>query len=220
LQGGFAKLYKVSNGGAMTTLKRIFAAALLILGTSIAQATVINVDFSDVITPVYPGEVFNPIESKGFQIEGIGPKVSGSSSGVYLETFAGGSMFMSRIDGASFDLLQMDIFVDDPTDSLRGWYYASYANSFAITARDSGNNIIASIDISWMDATGWRTIQFDSSWSNIATLELGMLDNCCNEVAFGEFNNITVNVVPIPSAVWLFGSALAGLGWMRCKKTF
>jgi hypothetical protein len=26
-----------------------------------------------------------------------------------------------------------------------------------------------------------------------------------------------VNVVPIPAAVWLFGSALAGLGWLRRK---
>jgi hypothetical protein len=27
------------------------------------------------------------------------------------------------------------------------------------------------------------------------------------------------SVVPIPAAVWLFGSALAGLGWMRRKQT-
>jgi hypothetical protein len=31
--------------------------------------------------------------------------------------------------------------------------------------------------------------------------------------------SITANVVPIPAAVWLFGSALAGLGWMRRRKT-
>jgi hypothetical protein len=29
----------------------------------------------------------------------------------------------------------------------------------------------------------------------------------------------TVSTVPIPAAVWLFGSALAGLGWMRRKQT-
>jgi hypothetical protein len=28
-----------------------------------------------------------------------------------------------------------------------------------------------------------------------------------------------VSAVPIPAAVWLFGSALAGLGWMRRKQT-
>jgi hypothetical protein len=30
----------------------------------------------------------------------------------------------------------------------------------------------------------------------------------------------TVTAVPLPPAVWLFGSALAGLGWMRRRKTF
>jgi hypothetical protein len=32
-------------------------------------------------------------------------------------------------------------------------------------------------------------------------------------------DTITLNVVPIPASVWLFGSALAGLGWMRRKQT-
>ena len=29
----------------------------------------------------------------------------------------------------------------------------------------------------------------------------------------------SITAVPIPAAVWLFGSALAGLGWMRRKQT-
>jgi hypothetical protein len=28
-----------------------------------------------------------------------------------------------------------------------------------------------------------------------------------------------VSAVPIPAAAWLFGSALAGLGWLRRKQT-
>jgi hypothetical protein len=31
--------------------------------------------------------------------------------------------------------------------------------------------------------------------------------------------SLTVSYVPVPAAVWLFGSALAGLGWMRRKQT-
>jgi hypothetical protein len=30
---------------------------------------------------------------------------------------------------------------------------------------------------------------------------------------------IAYNIVPIPAAVWLFGSALAGLGWIRRRQT-
>lgn len=29
---------------------------------------------------------------------------------------------------------------------------------------------------------------------------------------------VTISAVPVPAAVWLFGSALAGLGWMRRKQ--
>ena len=32
-----------------------------------------------------------------------------------------------------------------------------------------------------------------------------------------EVDNIVVNVVPIPAAAWLFGSALAGLAFLRRK---
>jgi len=31
-------------------------------------------------------------------------------------------------------------------------------------------------------------------------------------------DNLTINAVPVPAAVWLFGSALAAFGWMRRKK--
>jgi hypothetical protein len=36
-------------------------------------------------------------------------------------------------------------------------------------------------------------------------------------VVIGIIN--TISVIPIPAAVWLFGSALAGLGWIRRKQT-
>jgi hypothetical protein len=35
----------------------------------------------------------------------------------------------------------------------------------------------------------------------------------------GQFANLELTLVPIPAAVWLFGSALAGLGFIRRRKT-
>jgi hypothetical protein len=35
----------------------------------------------------------------------------------------------------------------------------------------------------------------------------------------GYVTGVTASQVPIPAAVWLFGSALAGLGWLRRKQT-
>lgn len=36
--------------------------------------------------------------------------------------------------------------------------------------------------------------------------------------AFGEMMTFQVAPVPVPAGVWLFGSALGLLGWMRRKK--
>jgi hypothetical protein len=33
------------------------------------------------------------------------------------------------------------------------------------------------------------------------------------------YSSFSITAIPIPAAVWLFGSALAGLGWMRRKQT-
>ena len=39
-----------------------------------------------------------------------------------------------------------------------------------------------------------------------------------DEYAYLTSGTVTASAVPIPAAVWLFGSALAGLGWMRRKQ--
>lgn len=38
-----------------------------------------------------------------------------------------------------------------------------------------------------------------------------------DSVTFGSIE-VTVTPIPVPAAVWLFGSALGLLGWMRRKK--
>jgi hypothetical protein len=48
-------------------------------------------------------------------------------------------------------------------------------------------------------------------WYNIGGIGYGS--------AFDPIATAWSVVVPIPAAVWLFGSALAGLGWMRRKQT-
>jgi hypothetical protein len=54
-------------------------------------------------------------------------------------------------------------------------------------------------------------------WLNIVSLEMSAYapDGFVGIMV----DNIVVSSVPIPTAAWLFGSALAGLGWMRCKQT-
>jgi hypothetical protein len=48
------------------------------------------------------------------------------------------------------------------------------------------------------------------------------LNASCTQAVVGpelrEFISGSITAVPIPTAVWLFGSAMAGLGWMRRKQ--
>jgi hypothetical protein len=43
------------------------------------------------------------------------------------------------------------------------------------------------------------------------------VDNVSFDTLSITVDNINATVVPVPAAVWLFGSALAGLGWLRRK---
>lgn len=49
------------------------------------------------------------------------------------------------------------------------------------------------------------------------TVVLG--DALGDAIAFATLSDsVAVSAVPVPAAVWLFGSALAGLGWLRRKQ--
>jgi hypothetical protein len=61
-------------------------------------------------------------------------------------------------------------------------------------------------------------------WLNVTSVTFSARTIFCTSFCFVsaglEIDNIVVGAaVPIPAAVWLFGSALGGLGWMRRRKT-
>jgi hypothetical protein len=116
---------------------------------------------------------------------------------------------MEKVSGETFDLLSFDLgsyltsgAVDQIT--ITGFYagggQASKAFNFAPNAG------MTSFTLAAADA---------ALFSNLESIEFGtsMLGGA------GIIDNITVSAVPIPAAVWLFGSALAGLGWFRRKQT-
>ena len=78
-----------------------------------------------------------------------------------------------------------------------------------------------------LEGTPGMAINFGSSLTNVgAVIQItGFIESFCVDAMCSDSTEVyrsitsgTVSSVPIPAAVWLFGSALAGLGWLRRKQ--
>lgn len=72
----------------------------------------------------------------------------------------------------------------------------------------------------WSYVAGQNKVVFDSTWTDLSKVSIrgGLVYDYTYDTYFGgrvEIDNVVLNVVPIPAAVWLFGSALAGLAGYR-----
>jgi hypothetical protein len=64
-------------------------------------------------------------------------------------------------------------------------------------------------------------ISFDGSWTGLVSVDIVVATVADGHQPFDAFaiDNVAVNVVPIPAAVWLFASGLGLLGWLRRRQT-
>ena len=106
---------------------------------------------------------------------------------------------IERAGGGAFAIDSLDYFLD--TDS-NGW------TEIRGTLAGGGTTFLTAVTVGTGDWLNLESVTFRAEGNGFGS-------------GFGtvEIDNISVNAVPIPAAVWLFGSALAGLGWMRRKQT-
>jgi hypothetical protein len=83
---------------------------------------------------------------------------------------------------------------------------------------ESGGTVMQYINIASGAA---QLFAFDGAWSGLTSVDIEIYlypDSlvCCYPFAIDD---VTLQTVPIPTAAWLFCSALAGLGWLRRKQT-
>jgi hypothetical protein len=68
-------------------------------------------------------------------------------------------------------------------------------------------------------------VELDGPLTNLGgsvSIVVGVCAQSCENWGIGLTRNVTygqLTAVPLPPAVWLFGSALAGLGWVRRKES-
>jgi hypothetical protein len=184
-----------------TGMKNLIAAVLL-LGSISVNAT--TIDFEEYASEL--GNTFSVVESQGFHFQKAGGDIFIGynedndpllhlSSGADQDTL----VEMTAISGGAFNLVALDFTILHPLDPLtiRGNFMGGGAIEFVLPTYTGA----------------FDDYYLDSSWVNLESVEF------MSGTGSATLDNIVVSAVPIPAAVWLFGSALAGLGWMRRKKS-
>lgn len=192
-------------------MKKLLVALLLAL-PGIAFAAPVTIDFEEFSLGTSPVGLGDPLQSKGYDFTGTvllsnmsvitgnsGSNSWGGTTGVVpgQDGFGGTArIIMERTDGLAFAILSVDIFQD--TDG------AGFTSISGSTTTGVANLAVPIGTGDWLDLV---TITIHSEG---------------NGFGFGyattEIDNIVVRAVPIPAAVWLFGSALGLLGWIRKPK--
>jgi hypothetical protein len=121
---------------------------------------------------------------------------------------------VTHSSGNLFNLKSLDMFITEHNFNPAEVFYSEYH----LQAFDSNNQLLAEMEIAGGAISEWQSLIFDDTWSGIHTL---VIDPSSVTTGFGaftgamNFDNFAANVVPIPAAIWLFGSALAGLAGLR-----
>jgi hypothetical protein len=178
------------------------------------------------LTQITPqGFVFNLID------DGAGPQYSGllvsadGPTGNFLEASAafdiGISVGISHQSGQAFSVQSMDVLLVNHFSSQAG----RSTTPIEIAGFDQLGNQIATLSVvppggDGSNSADWTNVDFDGSWNAVHSMNIdyqtiynGLGDYYGNPA----IDNFSASVVPVPAAVWLFGSALAGLGWFRRK---
>jgi hypothetical protein len=122
-------------------------------------------------------------------------------------------LLITRQDGGSFSLLgfkaaeltdQCYTSSCDPWPQATVWVRGDIASGGVL-------NLYASVPTYLRDSPGglWAALTFGPEWTSLSSVQVSGLNQ------FGGIDDIALEIVPVPTAVWLFGSALGVMGWTR-----
>jgi len=197
-------------------MRLIFIICLIMAKLALSPALAATIiDFSDVppedqesLVMVSNGYVFSYDDTDN---PGLFPSIIDDAYVMFAAAQNHTSFSFAEAGGLAFGLQSLDT------------YGEAWENYFDFSAtvtgyKNDGNTVNASLG-SFYPHDDVLTYSFDSTWDDLNSVEIEVYNWSGSLGAGMFFDNIVVSTVPIPAAVWLFGSALAGLGWMRRKQT-
>ena len=122
--------------------------------------------------------------------------------------FVGLTGLSGSVDWSAFDTFAIQIANNDE----HGWAFSVFVSDGTLTTPPSfgffpSDGLFSTLAV---DLTGLTLTNIDAIFLAVsANLPIGGFDRTAE---------YTVHLVPIPAAVWLFGSGLGLLGWMRKRK--
>jgi hypothetical protein len=170
--------------------------------SAVAQAAPVTIDFEsltagDVTGPDVDGFSYFSTDGFDFEVKGGLEDIGGNqyaaaiSSGNFHEPPA--AVEFSRTDNNPFALLDLDILQCQGTCTIWGSI--------------NGGGSISTSDVNTLGTGDWLNLNYVEISGTQMTYYL-------------DVDNIVVGAaVPVPAAVWLFGSGLGLLGWFRRRQT-
>jgi hypothetical protein len=134
-----------------------------------------------------------------------------------IDSFALGN---KQVDHVTFNILAQTL-LSDPTE---------YKVSFNVKGYDETTDLYENTDLYFVGSSLLSSTHQIMTEPNLATMssatfsynleKIGLYDGFVEERFYGVVDSLVVTIVPIPAALWLFGSGLLGLiGISRCKKS-
>jgi len=131
------------------------------------------------------------------------PEISAFDDDVLEFNTTGSQVTFTESSGSAFDFLAVEL---GGLNTTSGDAQLTFTGFFS-----GGGSITQNVDTF---AGDYNLISF-SGFVGLSSLAV----SAPSDGRFPVIDNVVLNAVPVPAAVWLFGSALAGLGWLGRRQT-